>query len=151
MSSPVWEIPLETKGCHIISKLYCHNVLSSVQYDSSVIPEHTMSVMQCKHSSEALCLWIHRWFLLSFQSVCMSRYRYVHTEACSIVSVNFSSITSCALQGYSKVCVLELTYVHLLWVFKLRKSFYRVAVSLRDNLSMCTCVRLHSYIHKSKN
>ena len=42
------------------------------------------------------------------------RYRYVHTEARCIVSVNFLSITSCALQGYSKVCVLELTYVHLL-------------------------------------
>jgi len=42
----------------------------------------------------------------------MSRYGYVYTEACSIVSVNFLCITSCALQGYSKVCVLELTYVH---------------------------------------
>jgi len=105
--------PIGSKGlCHIISKVYCHNVLRSVQYKSSFIPEHTMSVMQYKHSSEALCLWSHRWFLLSFQSVCMSRYRYVHTEACSLVLVNFLCITSCARQGYSKVCMLELTYVH---------------------------------------
>jgi len=43
----------------------------------------------------------------------MIRYGYVYTEACSIVSVNLC-ITSCALQGYSKVCLLELTYVHYL-------------------------------------